>query len=123
MIFLEVVSLLCLFFYEVKGHANVGFTLRLEVEEAVRPLKLIQIALDIIVVVNILLQLRPPLPTLLLVHEILAVHVVEVDAHLGAVRVALPAEVLLLLLLLLVVQVEVEPQLLHFDREVVHVLA
>lgn len=61
-----------------------------------------------------------PLATLLIVHVVLTVHVVEVDAHLRPVRITLPAEILLLLLLRR--QVEVKPELLDLDAQIVHVL-
>jgi len=82
---------------------------------------LVQVALNIVIVVNILFDLGSPLATLLIKHEILTVHVVEVDADLRSVRVTLASVVLLLLSL--GVEIEVEPQLLDLDAQVVHVLS
>ena len=115
---LEFISLVCLFFDEVKGHANAAFPLRLEIEEAVGSLQLVQITLNVVVVVHVFLQLGFPLSTLLFVHEILTVHVVEVYSDLWSVRVALAAAWHVLHFL-----IEVKPEVLHLNGQVVHVLA
>lgn len=81
---LEFVPLGCLFLDEVKGEPQVILPLRLEVKESIWPLKLVEVPLDVVVVVDILLDLGSPLATLLIIHEILTVHVVEVDPDLGA---------------------------------------
>jgi hypothetical protein len=64
------------------------------------------------------LQLGFPLSTLLFVHEILTVHVVEVYSDLWSVRVALAAAWHVLHFL-----IEVKPEVLHLNGQVVHVLA
>ena len=115
---LEFISLVCLFFDEVKGHANVAFPLRPKIQEAVRPLQLVQITFNIVVVINILLQLCFPFGALLLIHEILTVHVVEVYSNLGAVGVALAAAWHVICFL-----IKVKPKILDLNRQVVHILA
>lgn len=107
----------CLFLDVVKSQAQIIFALCLEVKEAVRSLKLIQISLNVVVIVNVLLDLGSPLPTLLIIHEILTVHVIKVDAHLGAEGISIGAGHLGL-----VAHIEVKPQLLHFNRILLHVV-
>ena len=80
---LELILLLCLVFDEVKGHSNVSLSLSLEVKEAVRALQLVKVPLNIIVIVDVLQELGFPLPTLLIIHEMFTVHVVEINADLG----------------------------------------
>lgn len=113
---LEFISLYCFFFDKVKSQADISFSLSLKVKKSIRPLKLVQIPLNVIVVIYIFLQLGPPFTSLLLIHEILTVHIVEVNSHLWAVLVWL------IIWRLLILQVKVEPQLLDFDRQVIHIL-
>lgn len=116
--FLEVISLPCFFFDEVEGHADVLLALGSEVQEAVGTLQLVQIPFDVVVVVNIFLQLGSPLTTLLLVHEVLTVHVVEVDAHLRSVRITLST-----VGFLSGVDVEIKPKFLNLNSYVRHVFS
>lgn len=107
---LEFVSLVCFLFYEVEGHANIALSLRPEIQELIRPLKLVQIPLNIVVVIHVFLQLGFPLSTLLFVHEILTVHVVEVNTDLRAVWVTLTTAWHVLL-----ISIKVEPQVFLLD--------
>lgn len=114
---LELIPLYRLFLYEVKSQPNIALSLRLEVQKSVRSLELVQVALNVVVVVNVFLELGSPLSALLLIHEILTVHVVEVDSYLCPVWIALATARHVLL-----VHVEVEPQVLHLNRQIIHIL-
>jgi len=98
------------FFDALKCHSNIIFSLSLEIEESVRSLKLIQIHLNIVVVVNILLKLSPPLTTLQFIHEIFTVHVVEVDSDLRS-KICLNASFL----------IKIKPKFFDFDGHIIHV--
>lgn len=61
----------------LKRHAYALLSVLLEVQEGVRVLKLVQISLNVLIVVDIFHQLGLPLAALLVVHKLLAVEVVE----------------------------------------------
>ena len=81
-VFLEILFLFLLFSYSFEGHAHRFFPLFLEIQECVWVLKLIQISLNILVVVNVFLELCTPFTALLIVHEFLGIHVVKEDPDL-----------------------------------------
>lgn len=82
----------------LKLHPNELFSLLLEVEELIGVLELAKVGLNVHEVSDVLHDLVAPLSHLLVVHELLAVAVVEKDAHFRLHLV-----------------LEVEPELLHFD--------
>lgn len=79
---LEILFLFLLFCYSLEGHAYRFFSLFLEIQECVWVLKLIQVSLNVLVVVNIFLELCTPFTALLIVHKLLGIHVVEEDPNL-----------------------------------------
>lgn len=66
----------------LKSHAYFALTVLLEIEKSVGVLQLVQIALNVLVIVDILHKLSSPLTTLLIVHELFTVEVVKKYADL-----------------------------------------
>ena len=100
-----------MFFFDcLECHSDIIFPLSLEIEEPVRSLKLIQIHFNVVVVVDILLKLSPPLTTLQFIHEIFTVHVVEVDSDLRS-KVCLNASLL----------IKIKPKFFDFNGHIIHV--
>jgi hypothetical protein len=92
--------------YSFEGHSNAVFSVFLEVQESVWVLKLVQISLNVLVVVNVLHQLCLPLSALLVVHELLAVQVVEKYSYFGLVLVS-----------------EVKPKFFDLNSFVIHIFS
>ena len=89
-----------------KRHPDLLLSLMLKVQELIGLLQLLQVQVDVLVVVNVLHDLGSPFAHLLVVHELLTIEVVEQDSD--------PATPLVF---------ELEPELLDFERDVVHVLS
>ena len=89
-----------------KTHTYLIFSLVLEIQKLVGILQLVEVSLDILIVIDILHDLILPLATLLVVHKLLAIQVVEHYTNSGLGIVA-----------------DVEPQFLNLDALVVHVLS
>jgi hypothetical protein len=66
-----------LFSYSFKSHSNINLSFLFEIKESVRILQLVEIPLYILVVIYILHELGSPFTTLLIVHELFTVKVVE----------------------------------------------
>jgi hypothetical protein len=98
------VILLCS--YSLEGHSNAIFSVFLEVEESVWVLKLVQIFLNVLVVVDVFHELSLPLSALLVVHELLAVQVVEEYSYFGLVLVS-----------------EVKPKFFDLNSFVIHIFS
>lgn len=105
-VFLEFLHVVFFLFHLIESYSQHFFSLTLKVQECVWSLEVIKIILDIVVIVDVFFNLLFPLEHLHLVKHQLRVEVVEENPH---------------FCLLLVV--EVEPELLHFERLVLHVVA
>ena len=110
MLLLECISFVIFLFDEVKSQPQITLSLLSEIQKTIWILQLVQIPLNIVVIVNVFLELGAPLPALLIVHEELTVHIVEVDSHLGSVGVGLTG-----VRLRLILHVKIKPEPLDFN--------
>jgi len=85
---LEVLFRSLLFSNAFKGHAYFILAILLEVEESIWVLQLVEIPLNVLIVINVLHELSPPLSALLIVHELFAVKIVKQYSDLRLVLIS-----------------------------------